>query len=44
MRTAHLLDGDLDAPPLLRVIPVAVAIALNRSLRGFQFGLLAMRA
>src|SRR5690242_3269879 len=44
MRTAHLLDGDLDTPPLLRVIPVAVAIALNSSLRGFQFGLLAMRA
>ena len=38
VRTAHLLDGDLDAPPFLRVVPIAIAIALNRSLCGFQFG------
>jgi len=44
MRTAHFLDGGLDAPPLLRLVPFAIAIALNRSLRSFQLGPVAMRA
>ena len=44
MRAAHLLDDGLDAPPLLGLVLIAIAIALNRPLRSFQLGLFAVRA
>ena len=44
MRPTHLLDRRLDAPPISRLILLALPLALCGFLRGLHFGLVAMRA
>jgi hypothetical protein len=44
VRAAHLLDGDVNAAPVLRFLFTAMAVAFKGLLRCLQFGLVAVRA